>query len=202
MNVQSDNVVTWADKSGLGNNATNSANFPKTNLTTSISQFAYGGQETVDFFGTNWLNVDLTPLTGFEGYTIFIVDVVREIPSATYFMGSLFNGVDASLHFGYRDADSFTLAQYADDLNWDAPAPFAFGTPRLWTMRLDAGATQTIYLNGVQRSSRARLWEHQAYCCKASSDRVLAAAIAAIWLKSSFMNAGWMTPSGRRWRNI
>ena len=157
LTVQGDSVVTWADKSGFGNNATNSANFPKTNLNTAIQPLAYGGQQTVDFFGTNWLNVDLTPLTGFEGYTIFVVDVVREIPSATYFIGSAFNGVDASLHVGYRNANTVTLAQYADDLNWTAPANFAFATPRLWTMRLDAGATQTISLNGVQRASRGAL---------------------------------------------
>lgn len=154
LQIQDTDVTTWIDKSGFGNNATNSGNFPKTNLNTSISQFSYGGQETVDFFGTNWLNVDLTPLSGFEGFTIFVVDVVREIPSATYFLGTSFNNVDATLHFGYRSANQFTLAQYADDLNWTAPTNFASATPRLWTLRLDSGASQTIFLNGLQRATR------------------------------------------------
>jgi hypothetical protein len=150
----STNVVAWADKSGTGNNATNTANYPSTNLNTAIPVNAYGGQHAVSFFGNNWLNISLDSLTGsLSGYTIFVVDVVGNITGNNYFLGSDFNNVDATLHFGYRNANTFTSSQYADDLNWTAPANFSPATPRLWMTRIDASASRQIFLNGVQRAN-------------------------------------------------
>lgn len=153
----SNNVVTWADKSGTMNNAVNTNNYPTTNINTAIPVNAYGGQRAVSFFGSNWLNVSLDSLTGsFSGYTIFVMDVggnATGIVGNSYFLGSDFNGVDATLHFGYRSANQFTAAQYADDLNWTAPANFAPATPRMWMARVDASASRQIFLNGIQRAS-------------------------------------------------
>jgi hypothetical protein len=147
-------VLTWADKSGTGNNATATNNFPSTNLNTAIPVNAYGGQHAVSFFGNNWLNISLDSLTGnFSGYTIFVVDVMGNITGNNYFLGSDFNNTDATLHFGYRSANQFTAAQYADDLNWTAPASFAPATPRMWMARVDSSASRQIFLNGIQRAA-------------------------------------------------
>jgi hypothetical protein len=147
------NIVAWLDKSGTGNNAVNTTGYPITSHSTGIPLLAYGGQELVGFNGNNWLTNDLSPLSG-SGYTIFIVDSVRGVTGNSYLMGTAFNGVDASLHIGYRDADTFTLAQYADDLNYDAPSAFTFNTSRLWSLRLTQDGTQSISLNGIQQASR------------------------------------------------
>jgi len=150
----STNVIEWADKSGTGNNATNTANFPSTNLNRAIPVTAYGGQQAVSFFGNNWLNISLDSLTGsLQGYTIFVVDVMGNVTGNNYFLGSDFNNTDATLHYGYRSANQFTASQYADDLNWTAPANFAPATPRLWMARVDSSASRQIWLNGVERAN-------------------------------------------------
>ena len=152
--LDSTNVLTWADKSGTGNNAMNTNNYPTTNMNTAIPVNAYGGQHAVSFQGNNWLNISLDSLTGsFSGYTIFVVDVAGNITGNNYFLGSDFNNVDATLHFGYRNPNTFTAAQYADDLNWTAPANFAPSTPRMWMARVDSSASRQIFLNGVQRAN-------------------------------------------------
>lgn len=148
------NVVEWADKSGTGNNATNTANYPSTSIDTALPVNAYGGQNAVSFYGNNWLNISLDSITNDpSGYTIFVVDVVRSITGNNYFLGSSFNGVDSTLHFGYRTANTFTAAQYADDLNWTAPANFSAATPRTWMARVDSSASRQIYLNGVMEAN-------------------------------------------------
>jgi hypothetical protein len=148
------NLVQWTDKSGFGNYATNSANYPTTNIDSAIPVNAYGGQHAVSFLGNNWLQTSLDSITNDpNGYTIFVVDVAKAITGNNYFLGSDFNNVDATLHFGYRSANTFTAAQYADDLNWVAPGNFSFSTPRLWTVRVDSSASRQIFLNGVQRAN-------------------------------------------------
>jgi hypothetical protein len=152
------NLTAWADESGIGNNAANTANYPTTNLNTALPLLGYGGQHTVSFLGNNWLNVNLSSLSGdINGFTVIAVDVADFTTSTygKYFFGSAFNGVDATLHVGYSSANTFRFAQYADDLNWTAPANFTSPTPRLWTGRLDSSAMQNIFLNGVLKSSRA-----------------------------------------------
>ncbi len=151
------NVTQWTDKSGTGNNAVNTGNYPTTNLNSAIPLVAYGGQHAVSFLGNNWFNVDLSSLSGdANGFTVIAVDVGNSSAGNgnNYFFGSDYDGVDATLHMGYRSANTFTFAQYADDLNWAAPAAFTFPAPRLWTGRLDSGGGQTIYLNGVLEASR------------------------------------------------
>jgi len=150
------NLTVWADKSGTGNNATNTANYPVTNQNLSLPNFAYGGQHAVSFLGNNWLNVDLSSLTG-VGYTVFAVDIATTdaFNGNSYFFGSDYNGVDATLHMGYRSANRFTFAQYADDLDYTAPANFVASTPRLWTGRLnDNTGEQDIFFNGNLVASR------------------------------------------------
>lgn len=149
------NVTAWADKSGTSNNAVNTGNYPTPNLNTALPPLGYGGQHTVNFPGNNWLNVDLSSLSG-HPFTVVALDIANPDAATgnSYFFGSGFNGVDATLHMGYRNANTFTFAQYADDLNWTAPSDFGFSTPRIWTGRLDANASQNIFLNGVLEASR------------------------------------------------
>ena len=156
----STNVVAWADKSGTGNNATNTANYPSTNLNTAIPVIAYGGQHAVSFYGNNWLNINLDSLTGnVNGYTIFVVDVAGALTANNYFLGSDthseagYDNTDSALHFGYRTSTQFTAAQYADDLNYTAPSAFAPATPREWTVRIDSSASRQIFLNGVLKTN-------------------------------------------------
>jgi hypothetical protein len=150
----STNVVAWADKSGTGNFATNNANLPTTNINSFITANAFGGGRTVKFAGNNFLKTSLDSLTGNQnGFTIFVVDVLGRSVANNYFLGSDYNGTDATLHFGYRSANQFTAAQYADDLNWTAPANFTTNTPRLWTVRIDSSASRQIFLNGIQRAN-------------------------------------------------
>lgn len=151
------NLTTWADESGTGNNAVNTANYPTTNLNTALPVLGYGGQHTVSFQGNNWLNVNLSSIDNdINGYTVIAVDVANSaaFSSTSYFFGSLYNGVDASLGMGYISPDAFRFQQYADDVTYTAPVNFTAATPRLWTGRLDSGANQDIFLNGVLKATR------------------------------------------------
>jgi hypothetical protein len=161
----SNNVVTWTDKSGITNNAWATNNFPGTNINSALRLSAYGGQHAVSFFGSNWLNINLDSLVANQGgYTIFVVDVAGTLTQNNYLLGSdihpndpppapPYDQTDGVLHFGYRNPNGFTAAQYADDLTWTAPANFAAATPRLWTVRIDGNATRQIFLNGIQEAT-------------------------------------------------
>jgi hypothetical protein len=155
IDLSSTNVVEWADESGTTNNAVNTGNYPTVSTNSAIPLLAYGGQHAVRFLGNNWLNVNLTPLEG-QPYTVFVVDVANSNSASgnSYFFGSSFNNVDATLHMGYRSANTFTFAEYADDLNWAAPANFTFNTARIWTGRLDGSGSQNIFLDGVLEAQR------------------------------------------------
>ena len=150
------NLTAWADESGTGNNATNSGNYPTTNLNTALPVLGYGGQHTVSFLANNWLNVDVSSIDNdINGFTVIAVEVAKPFTTTSYFFGSLFNGTDASLGMGYTGANAFRLQQYADDVTYTAPANFPNATPRLWTGRLDSSAIQNIFLNGVLKATRA-----------------------------------------------
>jgi hypothetical protein len=151
------NLTAWADESGTGNNAANTANYPTTNLNTALPLLGYGGQHTVSFHGQNWLNVDFSSIDNdFDGYTVIAVDVANSaaFSSTSYFFGSQFNGTDASLGMGYISHTGFRFQQYADDVTYTAPANFTAPTPRLWTGLLDSSANQNIFLNGVLKATR------------------------------------------------
>jgi len=151
------NLTAWADESGTGNHAANTANYPTTNLNTALPVLGYGGQHTVSFLGNNWLNVNVSSIDNdVNGYTVIAVDVANPaaLLSTSYFFGSLYNGIDASLGMGYISPKAFRFQQYADDVTYTAPANFTAATPRLWTGRLDSGANQNIFLNGVLKATR------------------------------------------------
>jgi len=124
------NISIWADKSSTGNNATNVnadgvSNTPLTNSNPNLSAISAGGQRVVTFNGTNWLNINLTVITN---STYSIIALTQLSPTRTanndYYMGTAFTGSgnDQVLHIGYRNAGSYTWAQYADDMNVAYPA--------------------------------------------------------------------------------
>jgi hypothetical protein len=103
------------------------------------------------------LNINVSSIDNDEnGYTVIAVDVANPaaFTSSSYFFGSSYNGVDASLAMGYASPRTLRFQQYADDVDYVAPANFTAATPRLWTGRLDSSANQNIFLNGVLKATR------------------------------------------------
>ena len=146
-------VAAWTDGSGNGRNATQAT---AANQPLSTTSPLLGGRKVVSFDGTSdFLGVNLSFLTG-SSYTIFAVEGRKTSAANQYFLGSGSGTTNTSLHFGYRNNTTFTLAQYANDL--DAPVPgFAAQAFRVWNAGLDTTSGHTVHLNGARIASNANM---------------------------------------------
>lgn len=144
-----DRIAQWVDeKSGL--NASQAVVDYQPIYTSSI--FANGTIAGLKFDGSQEYDTDLTYLVGRE-YTIALVEA-RTSDNQSYIIGSANGGGNSALHVGYRYGNSFTLAQYGNDL--DVPiASYTSGyTPTLWILSNNSRGKE-IYKNGILLQSSA-----------------------------------------------
>jgi hypothetical protein len=163
LKLNGDSVINWLDKSGTGNNATNTSGFPTLNTNGALSSTGYGRQRTLSFNGSNQkLYVNVSPLVG-SPYTVMVVEIGILNQNNSYLFGSAYTsaagtgGTDEVLHMGWRNTNyTFTTAQYADDLNYNAAAGtyFAYPVARVWTVTATNG-THTLYLDGAEVATTA-----------------------------------------------
>ena len=148
--VNGDTVALWKDKSGNNRDASQptGAQQPLYNLVSN------NGQSAVRFDGADdLLNVDLSFLVGNQ-YTFFVVEGKRSTQNNNYFLGTGTGATNEGLHVGYRGDTDYTLAQYANDLEYVNGSLQLTSTQvfRTWLNMLD-GAGHTIFLNGTPVSS-------------------------------------------------
>jgi hypothetical protein len=146
-------VVTWTDKSGAGNHATNSAS-TATNPTNIIN-----GYPSIRFNGTNsWLRSPANP--GVSAHTIiFVANRVHKgavidgyYPEMSYFAGASDNG---SPHFLKGETSPSTAAAYpiySSGGSYDGAGSYAWGTWYMFALPLSTGAW-TAWKNGASEGT-------------------------------------------------
>jgi hypothetical protein len=140
MILNGSSVTQWNDKSGNANNATANGS--------AITQTSKG----LVFNGNSYM-----PIPGLAGslvntpFVVFIVEILSSCPSYGIIFGDdsqSHEGMDQTLHIGYRSETDFTFALWADDLDTPSSATSGFGIIRLWTLYLPTSSNRNIRLNG------------------------------------------------------
>ena len=103
-------VDTWTDMSGSGNSA-----ILQTGSTKYIAS-VINGLPAVRFSGGEMMNVNLSSLAN-NSYEVFVVEGRRNA-NAGYIMCTRPASANQALHIGYRNNTQFTLAQWANDLEF------------------------------------------------------------------------------------
>jgi len=132
-------ISTWADKSGLGNTATNQGGAGTVTYTTAGLVFNGSGYFYVPGLAGNIVN---------KAFVIFVVETLNTT-NGTMLIGDDAQtnyGTDNVLHIMYRSSTNFTFAFYADDL--EDYAVSGTGTRRLWTFYLPTAANRNTRRNG------------------------------------------------------
>ncbi len=149
LTVSGGKVTSVANRAGVDSaTQANSANQPTLNA----SNAAFNGLPTLTFSGNQHLNgFDTSYLNG-SSYTIFTVSAVNA-GGNQYILGSNSGGTNTSLHFGYRDSATFTLAQFNNDLDYSPTTPVQSynGSSEVamdWSGKLDTASGHAIYFNG------------------------------------------------------
>ena len=147
--------TNWSDKSGNDRDGVQTTAFRQPTYTTSA---LLDGKPVIHFGGdgtaTNYLVTDFSFLDQSE-YSMFVVEA-RQDGGNRYFLGTTVGSANNTrLHVGYRDTDSYTLAQYGNDLNWDIPAGAYTGQRwRVWDNVLD-DTGHHLYLDGSNVANNA-----------------------------------------------
>ncbi len=108
-------ISTWADKAGGDNNATQSGADSQAIVNT---KYGNNGKELT--FEKDFYNIDLSFLAGSE-YHIFAIHSRESSLDRNYLLNTSPFTDNQSLHFGYRSTNSFTLAQYSNDIDVAIP---------------------------------------------------------------------------------
>ncbi|HYG78294.1 MAG TPA: autotransporter-associated beta strand repeat-containing protein [Planctomycetota bacterium] len=146
VSATADPVGMWRDKSGNGRHATQATAANQPTFRTAI----LNGRSVVRFDGTNdQLNLDLTSVAG-QQYTIYVLEGKLGTKANNHFLGTTPANTNQGMHFGYRSDNTYTLAQWANDLNYTNNAITYTGTQvfRTWTNILDTSGHR-IQLNGT-----------------------------------------------------
>jgi autotransporter-associated beta strand protein len=145
-------VTNWSDKSGNGRDGvqTTAANQPV--YTTSG---LLDGKPVIHFDGANDHFVADFSFLDQSQYSLFVVEA-RQDGGNRYFLGTSVGTVNNTrLHVGYRDTDTYTLAQYGNDVNWDIPGGAYTGQVwHMWGNTLD-DTGHHIYYNGSNVANSA-----------------------------------------------
>lgn len=142
-------VTQWSDRSGNGRDMTQAT---ADNQPVYATSALVGDKPVVRFDGANdFLGGDFSFLNG-SAYTMFAVEA-RQDAGNRYYLGTLGGSANNALHIGYRDSTTYTLAQYANDINVAVPA-FTGQLFRTWVDELN-GTGHYIFLNGSNVGSSA-----------------------------------------------
>jgi len=143
-------VSQWNDKSGNNRNATQgTAAMQPLSLTNPLVNGLY----VMRFDGSDdIMSVDLSFLAPNSRYTMFIVEGRLGTKSENYILGTDPGATNQGLYVGYRNDTTWTLAQYANDLDTGGLPGYTTQLFRLWTNELDS-VGHYIFLDGVQRAS-------------------------------------------------
>jgi hypothetical protein len=133
-------ISTWADKSGLGNTATNQGGAGTVTYTTAGLVFNGSGYFYMPGLAGNIVN---------KPFVIFVVETLNTTN------GSMLIGDDAQTNYGtdnvlhimYRSSTNHTFAFFADDL--EDYAVSGTGIRRLWTFYLPTAANRNTRRNGA-----------------------------------------------------
>ena len=160
------NVLTWMDKSGTGNNATN-GNYgtngtpPSIAIDSTLSAITAGQGRAVHFDGlTNTLGMSLNSISG-SPFTIIatIVPNLKSTSGSSYYIGCGFSianssvGNDNNLHVGFQTPTNYRFGQYGDDLD-SGNTNFAYPAVYTFTERHDATHLQNLFENSALIGSR------------------------------------------------
>lgn len=97
------------------------------------------------FSGNQFFSVDFTHLAN-TAYTIALVERRTSGDLYLYCVGNDGQQTDQGLHVGYRNTNSFTFAQYGNDLDTSVPT-FSTLVNRVWVVSKQIRGTE-IWLNG------------------------------------------------------
>ncbi len=118
--------------------------------TLNTSNAAFNGLPTLTFSGAQYLSGFNAAYLNGSAYTIFTVSAVNAAGNQ-YMLGTNHSGTDnQGLHFGYRTTNDFTLAQYANDLDYTTAVGYN-GTSEVamdWAGKLDTTSGHALYFNG------------------------------------------------------
>ncbi len=143
-------VNQWSDKSGNARHATQNALASQPALITN----ALVNRPVMRFSGAQLMNLDLSFLAN-SAYTIIGVEG-RTNAGNVYFLGTANGTANNGLHFGYRDNTTFTLAQFANDINATVPG-YTSQAFDLWAGQLDLGSGRALYRNGTNVAGNANV---------------------------------------------
>ena len=138
-------VTNWSDKSGndrdgVQTTAANQATYTTSTLLDGKSVIHFDGAN--DYFVTDFSFLDQSQ------YSMFVVEA-REDNGNRYFLGTTVGSTNNTrLHVGYRNSNTYTLAQYGNDINWNiADGIYTGAIWRVWDNVLD-DTGHHIYLDG------------------------------------------------------
>ena len=138
-----DKVSTWVD-------AANNNNAIQNNLSSQAIYtdgiFIQGNIPGLLFENNQEYSVDLSYLVN-QKYTVAIVEA-RTTSNHSYIFGNDSSGTNSALHSGYRGSDSFTFAQFSNDLNTNISAFDNSIEPVLWLISNNSRGKE-IYRNGI-----------------------------------------------------
>lgn len=145
-------VTNWADK--LGNPArvtTPDGSNPE------IDQITVNGLTTINWDDAERHNADfLDGGTGLVGkkYAIFIVEQKRNTGADQWIFGGSDGVTNSNLHIGYRTSNTFSFAQWGNDINATNSAYDTPGVTRLHTL-INGATGKTVRLNGTVTGSNS-----------------------------------------------
>jgi hypothetical protein len=115
----------------------------------------FGVLPGVLFSGSQFLSTNLTHLAN-NYYTIAIVERRNESGNTLYAFGNDTQASNQGLHVGYRTNTSFTLAQFANDLDYTSVPSYSNQISRIWVVSKQSRGTE-IWLNNnlVQSNTNA-----------------------------------------------
>jgi hypothetical protein len=106
----------------------------------------------------------LAAVNGFDflrntSYSVFAVEARADGRGNNYFLGNanFVGGANSALHFGYRANDTFTLAQYANDLDVNVPVYGASPAVTLLTGHLNTAVGHFLYRNSILLASNTNM---------------------------------------------
>jgi hypothetical protein len=147
--TDNNSVNGWKDKLGDPTKVMSSGSDPE------IDEVVINGRSTLNFDSLERFSMPfLDGAAGLVGkrYAIFIVESKDNTDRAQWIFGGSDANTNSNLHIGYRTSDTFSFAQWDNDINRTLDAYNAAGVTRLHTM-INNTTGRVLRLNGAQVGS-------------------------------------------------